>query len=131
MRSLQAVPEGGVLGLDELVGSICLQCRKFPYQRREIAGRVPDYVLRVLRTPLRQPNHLPEIRRVDLCHTLGQPWFVLHPCGRLEPFTTEKLYFYVYVRYESRLTSVRILLSLFPPITPIRALALATQTVLL
>jgi hypothetical protein len=62
VRSLQAVPEGGVLRLDELVGSICLQCRKFPYQRREIAGRVSDYVLRVLRTPLRQPNHLPEIR---------------------------------------------------------------------
>jgi hypothetical protein len=39
--------------------------------------------------------------------------------------------FYVYVRYESRLTSVRILLSLSPPISPIRALALRNQTVLL
>jgi hypothetical protein len=44
------------------VGSVSLQRREFPYHRREIAGRVPGYVLRVLRTPLRQPNHLPEIR---------------------------------------------------------------------
>ena len=35
---------------------------EFPYQRREVAGCVPGYVLWVLRTPLRQPNHLPEIR---------------------------------------------------------------------
>ena len=47
--------------------------------------------------------------------------------GLLDPFTVEELYFYVYVRYESRLTGVRILLSLFPPITPIRAPALATK----
>jgi len=38
--------------------------------------------------------------------------------GRFDPFTTEKLYFYVYVRYESRLTSVRILLSPFPTYHP-------------
>src|SRR5215217_8686667 len=41
-----------------------------------------------------------------------KPWFALHLCGRLDQFSTEKVYFYVYVRYESRLTSVRILLSL-------------------
>jgi hypothetical protein len=55
--------------------------------------------------------------------------FVLYLCGRFDPSTTEKLYFQVYVRYESKLTSVRILLSLSPPITPMRALALSTQTV--
>jgi hypothetical protein len=62
VRGLQTMPQGGVLGLGEPVGSVSLQSSELPYQRREIAGRVPDYVLRVLRTPLRQPNHLPEIR---------------------------------------------------------------------
>ena len=28
-------------------------------------------------------------------------WFGLHLCGRLDQFSTEKVYFYVYVRYES------------------------------
>jgi hypothetical protein len=37
--------------------------------------------------------------------------------GLLDPFTTEELYFHVYVRYESRLTGVRILLS-FPDYYP-------------
>jgi hypothetical protein len=59
---LQAVPESAVLWVGEPVGSVSLQGCEFSYQRREIAGCVPDYVLRVLRTPLRQPNHLPEIR---------------------------------------------------------------------
>jgi hypothetical protein len=27
-------------------------------------------------------------------------WFGLHLYGRFDPFTTEKVYFYVYVRYE-------------------------------
>ena len=62
VRSLQAVSEGCVLGVGEPVDSVCLQRRELPYQRRENAGCVPGYVLRVLRTPLRQPNHLPEIR---------------------------------------------------------------------
>jgi hypothetical protein len=33
--------------------------RKFPYQRREVAGRVPGYVLRVLWAHLQRPNPLP------------------------------------------------------------------------
>ncbi len=36
--------------------------RKFPYQRREVAGRVPSYVLRLLWDDPRQPNPLPESR---------------------------------------------------------------------
>src|SRR5215211_1571342 len=32
VRSLQTVSEGGVLRLGEPVGSVCLQCRKLPYQ---------------------------------------------------------------------------------------------------
>jgi hypothetical protein len=64
VRSLQEVLQDSVLWIGEPMGSVSLQCREFqfPYQRREVAGRVPDYVPRVLRTPLRQPNHLPEIR---------------------------------------------------------------------
>jgi hypothetical protein len=31
-----------------------------------------------------------------------QPWFSLHLSGHFDPFTTEKVYFHVYVRYESR-----------------------------
>ena len=49
-------------GVAEPVGSVSLQGREFSYQRREIAVRVPGNVIRVLRTPLRQPNPLPEIR---------------------------------------------------------------------
>jgi hypothetical protein len=41
-----------VLGVGELVGSVCLQGGKLPYQRREVAGCVPGYVLRVLRSYL-------------------------------------------------------------------------------
>ena len=52
----------GVRWVGEPVSSVSLQCHKPPYQPREVAGRVPGYVPRVLRTPLRQPNHLPEIR---------------------------------------------------------------------
>ena len=46
VRGLQTVPEGGVLRVGEPVGSVSLQCRKLPYQRREVAGRVPGYILR-------------------------------------------------------------------------------------
>jgi len=45
-------------------------------------------------------------------HDPPPPRFALHLSCHFNPFTTEKLYFYVYVRYESRSTSVRILLSL-------------------
>jgi hypothetical protein len=51
--------------------------------------------------------------------------------GIFDPFTTERLYFYVYVRYESRLNQCPYPPFPFPPITPIRALALAICTVLL
>ena len=59
---LQAVPEGGVLRASESMGSVCLQRRQLPDQRREVAGRVPGYVLRVLWAHLRQPIPLPENR---------------------------------------------------------------------
>jgi hypothetical protein len=49
----------------------------------------------------------------------------------LEPFTPEELYFYVYVRYESWFNQCPYPPFPFPPITPIRALALAISTVLL
>ena len=40
---------------------------------------------------------------MDCCTYLAplKPWFGLHLCGRLDQFSTEKVYFYVYVRYES------------------------------
>src|ERR687897_1247047 len=41
------------------------------YQRREIAGSVPGYVLRILWTHLRQPNPLPGNHLVVLGHTLA------------------------------------------------------------
>jgi hypothetical protein len=51
--------------------------------------------------------------------------------GIFDPFTTERLYFYVYVRYESKLNQCPYPPFPFPPISPIRALALAISTVLL
>ena len=48
VRSLQAVPQCGVLRVCESVGSVCLQCRKLPYQCREVAGRILGYILWVL-----------------------------------------------------------------------------------
>ena len=48
VRSLQRVPEGGVLQVCEPVGSVSLQCRELPDQRREAAGCVPSNILRVL-----------------------------------------------------------------------------------
>jgi hypothetical protein len=62
MRGFEPVSQGGILRVSEPVDSVALQGGELPYQSREVAGRVPDYVLRVLRTPLQQPNHLPEIR---------------------------------------------------------------------
>jgi hypothetical protein len=62
-------------------------------------------------------------------HDPPPPRFALHLCGLFDPFTTEKLYFYVYVRYESRLNQCPYPPFPFPPIPPIRALALKTQTV--
>src|ERR687894_3207797 len=38
VRRLQTMPEGGILGLGEPVGSISLQERQLPEQRREVAG---------------------------------------------------------------------------------------------
>jgi hypothetical protein len=46
VRSLQPVPEGGVLRVCEPVASVSLQCRKLPDQPRVIAGCVPRYILR-------------------------------------------------------------------------------------
>jgi hypothetical protein len=37
----------------------CVFSREFPYQRLEVAGRVPGNILRVLRSHLRQPSPLP------------------------------------------------------------------------
>src|SRR5215217_3072994 len=48
VRGLQAVLEGSVLRVGEPVGSASLQGRELPYQRREVAGCVPGYVLRIL-----------------------------------------------------------------------------------
>src|ERR671916_392183 len=45
---LQPVAQGGVLRLGEPVGSVSLQRRQLAYLRREVAGRVTDYVLRGL-----------------------------------------------------------------------------------
>ena len=50
--------------------------------------------------------------------------------GLFDPFTTERVYFYVYVRYESWFNQCPYPPFPFPPITPIRAPALATETVL-
>ena len=48
VRVFQAVPQGSVLRVGKLIGSVSLQGRELPYQRREVAGRVPGYVLRAL-----------------------------------------------------------------------------------
>jgi len=47
----------------------------------------------------------------------------------LEPFTTEKVYIHVYVRYENRRPVPLSTPFPFPTITPVRAPALRTQTV--
>jgi hypothetical protein len=60
-----------------------------------------------------------------------QPWFVLHPCAVWNHLLPKSFTFMSMCGMNHGLTSVRILLSLSPPITPIRALALRTQTVLL
>jgi predicted ThiF/HesA family dinucleotide-utilizing enzyme len=60
VRGLETVSGGGVLGVGEPVVGICLEGGKLPDQCREVAGCVPDYVLRVLRTLLRQPNLCPK-----------------------------------------------------------------------
>jgi hypothetical protein len=51
VSSLQAVPKGCVLRVGKSMGSVSLQGRKFSYQRREVAGNVPGYVLWVLWSP--------------------------------------------------------------------------------
>jgi hypothetical protein len=48
VRCLQAMPQGRILRIGQPVVSVSLQGRELPYQSREVAGRVPDYVLRVL-----------------------------------------------------------------------------------
>src|SRR5919107_1022053 len=53
VRGLQTVPEGGVLGVGEPVGSVRLQGGQLPGQPGEVAGCVPRYVLWVLRSHLR------------------------------------------------------------------------------
>ena len=58
VRSLQAVPQGGILRVSEPVGSVSLQGRKLPDQAREVAGCVPGYVLRLLRPYLEEPSIL-------------------------------------------------------------------------
>ena len=52
MRSLQAEPQGGVLRAGKPVGSVSLQRRELSDQPREVAGRLPGYALRALRTHL-------------------------------------------------------------------------------
>src|SRR5215217_2930001 len=59
------MPEGGVLRGGKPVGSIVLQGCELPYPRREVAGCVPGYILRVLGSHLRTEHPIP-----DRCHTV-------------------------------------------------------------
>src|ERR671912_141571 len=51
---------GGIFRASEPVGSVSLQGGELPYQRREVAGRVPGYVLRVLQSHLRTEHPIPD-----------------------------------------------------------------------
>src|SRR5918994_6381877 len=68
---LQAQVEDGVLRAGEPVAGVRLQRCQVPGHAREVAGRVPRYVLGILRSHLRRPNPLPENRRVGLGRTLA------------------------------------------------------------
>jgi len=59
MRSFQAVPESAVLWVGEPVGSVSLQRRELPDQRRQVTGYVSAYILGVLG----------EVRRITLPRT--------------------------------------------------------------
>src|SRR5918995_6892974 len=51
--------EDGILGGGEPVVSVRLQSGQLPRQAREVAGRIPGHVLRVLRAHLRTENPTP------------------------------------------------------------------------
>jgi hypothetical protein len=53
VRSLQAVPQGGVLRVGDPMGGVCLQGRELSDKPREVAENVPGNILRVLRAHLR------------------------------------------------------------------------------
>src|SRR5919107_820748 len=133
---LTFLPDGHVLRIEELrarLDSLVLARQVHPKEDSTHLGSGLALSELVFADPFGVPHAAP---RSELQERSGLQPRTLHRATwtslcRLEPFTTEELYFYVYVRYESWFTSVGILLSLSPPITPTRALALRTQTVLL
>src|SRR5215210_2471782 len=68
---LQAVLEGGLLRADEPVLGVCLKGGQLSRQAGEVAGRIPGYVLRVLRAHLRTEHPTPPRPLYALLSTWG------------------------------------------------------------